>query len=150
MWGQGDKFISPREWRGATEIAKQSNAGFGGLMKRIGTTSSGNIMVEMTPREWVRTNKKLSAIENLPSLIKQYRQDKNVSQNALARELGISRNTVSAVEQGQQVSPYTIERILSLIAGESKPEVGDLEDKLPNFGKKSSRPKPKGQRKGPK
>jgi len=119
-------------------------------MKKIGTTSSGNIIVEMTPREWVKTNKKLSAMENLPSLIKQYRQEKNVSQKTLARELGISRNTVSAVEQGQQVSSYTIERILSLIAGESKPEVRDLKENVPNPGKKLPRPKPKGQRKGPK
>ena len=89
-------------------------------------------------------------MENLPSLIKQYRQEKNVSQKTLARELGISRNTVSAVEQGQQVSPYTIERMLSLIEGENKREVGDLKENVPNLGKKLSRPKPKGQRKNPK
>jgi len=87
-------------------------------MKRIGTTSSGNIIVEMTPREWVRTAKGVSSLEDLASLTKKYRQENNVSQTTLARKVGLSRNTIYAVEQGKLATITTVERILSAIAGE--------------------------------
>ena len=97
-------------------------------MKKIGITSSGNVIVEMTPREWITANKELSSVHNVASLVKDYRQQKNVTQKTLARELGISRNTVSAVEQGKPVNPYTTDKILSLIAGGSTPEAHRTED----------------------
>ena len=118
---RGTNISVPGSGGGATETDKEPRAIFGAIMKKIGITSSGNVIVEMTPREWITANKELSSVHNVASLVKDYRQQKNVTQKTLARELGISRNTVSAVEQGKPVNPYTIDKILSLIAGGSTP-----------------------------
>jgi DNA-binding XRE family transcriptional regulator len=83
-------------------------------MKRVGKTSSGNIIIEMTPTEWLRTSKEVSAMESLPSLIKQYREENKASQDALGRKAGISRNTIREVERGKLVNLKTVEKILSM------------------------------------
>jgi len=128
-------------------------------MKRIGITSSGNIIVEMTPREWLRTTKGVSSMEDLASLTKRYRQENNVSQTTLARKVGLSRNTIYAVEQGKLPTITTVERILSAIAGEGslsqtmqpvKNQVKDRnveQERLP-LGKKMSNVRTGGKRKG--
>jgi DNA-binding XRE family transcriptional regulator len=87
-------------------------------MKRIGTTSSGNIVVEMTPTEWLKTSKEVSAMESLPSLIKQYREESKLSQDALGREAGVSRNTIRDLERGRLRNLKTMERVLAVIKGQ--------------------------------
>ena len=89
-------------------------------MKRIGTTSSGNIIVEMTPEEWAKRNKEmaLSLKEDLPALVAQYRQDNNLSKKAFARKLGINRNTIISLEQGKGVTYGTAQKILAAITGD--------------------------------
>ena len=92
----------------------------GGTMKKIGTTLSGNIIVEMTPEEWAKRNKDmaLSLKGDLPALVVQYRQDNNLSQTAFARQLGMSRNTIISLEQGKLVTYATAHKILTAITGE--------------------------------
>ena len=89
-------------------------------MKKIGTTSSGNIIVEMTPEEWAKRNKDmaLSLKGDLPALVSQYRQDNNLSLTAFGRQLGMSRNTISSAEQGKLVTYATAHKLLAAITGE--------------------------------
>ena len=89
-------------------------------MKKIGMTSSGNIIVEMTPEEWAKRNKDLalSLKKDLPALVAQYRQDNNLSQKAFARKLGISRNTIILLEQGKAVTYATAQKLLAAITGD--------------------------------
>jgi len=92
-------------------------------MKKIGTTSSGNIIVEMTPEEWAKRNKDLalSLKEDLPSLLTQFRHDNKISQKAFARRAGISRNTIIGVEGGKAVTYATAQKILAAITGDKAP-----------------------------
>jgi DNA-binding XRE family transcriptional regulator len=135
---------------GTTEIDKKPNKVFGGLMKRIGTTSSGNIIVEMTPQEWAKKQTELAEKEDLSSLMKRYREENHVTQKTLASQCGISRNTIIAIERGQRANLKTIEKILAAIIGESKSDHFYLRGHKPNRHKKVSRPRTKGQIKGSK
>jgi len=92
-------------------------------MRRIGTTSSGNIVVEMTPGEWLSTSKKVSADQSLPSmqrllsLIKQYREENGLTQVEFAHRTGVSRNTISKLELGMPGTLNTAEKIMAAVTG---------------------------------
>ena len=92
----------------------------GGAMKKIGTTSSGKIIVEMSPEEWAKKNKIQSEFgtKDLSTLIKQYREENQVTQIAFARKAGVSRNTIVAVEGGRMVYYPTAQKILAAIIGD--------------------------------
>ena len=104
-------------------VGGKGNKKPGGTMKKIGTTSSGNIIVEMTPEEWAKRNKDLalSLKEDLPSLLTQFRHDNKISQKAFARRAGISRNTIIGVEGGKAVTYATAQKILAAITGDKAP-----------------------------
>ena len=60
----------------------------------------------------------LSLKGDLPALVAQYRQDNNLSLTAFARQLGMSRNTISSLEQGKLVTYSTAHKLLAAITGE--------------------------------
>jgi DNA-binding XRE family transcriptional regulator len=119
-------------------------------MKRIGTTSSGNVIVEMTPQEWARKQTEITEKEDLPSLMKRYREENRVTQQTLACQCGISRNTIIAIERGQRANLKTIDKILAAIIGEGKSDHFYLRGHKQNRDKKVSRPRTNSQRKGSK
>jgi len=79
-----------------------------GIIRKVGTTSAGNVLVEMTPQQWnsLRTGT-ASFTEDLGALFIEYRKRNGIRQWQLAEMLGRSRNWVSAVERGQNpFAPY--------------------------------------------
>lgn len=76
------------------------------IMKKIGTLSNGNCIVEMTHNEWgvLATNEqKLNGLD-LAAAIKAYRKRTGETQQRLADKTGVSRNYISQLEHGKAVN----------------------------------------------
>jgi len=87
-------------------------------MRKAGTTSSGNILVEMTPDEWERLAQFSEMPEHVGVALRNYRKAHGLSQDALAKQLGVSRNWISALERGVASNKQLVEkyrRIMSII-----------------------------------
>ena len=91
-------------------------------MNKVDVTSSGNVLVEMTPKEWHRASILFKSNADLPvnigeELVK-YRRKLGVGLDDTAKTLGISTNYVTLIEWGlaRNVSPQLRQRILELVA----------------------------------
>ena len=91
-------------------------------MNKVDITSSGNVLVEMTPKEWHRASILFKSNNDLPvnigeELVK-YRRKAGVGLDDTAKTLGISTNYVTLIEWGlaRNVSPQLRQRILELVA----------------------------------
>ena len=71
-------------------------------MKPIATTLQGKYLVEMTKREWdtLAQGFPLFLNDDLGLLLKQHREQEDLSQAQLAERLDISRNYLSMIERG--------------------------------------------------
>ena len=88
-------------------------------MHKVGKTSSGNILVEMTTEEWERLAQYISLPEDIAGAVKRYRREHGLSQGALAKKLGVSRGYISGLERGFAPNKKTLEkykRIISIIS----------------------------------
>lgn len=89
-------------------------------MKRIGTTSSGNYIIEATPEEW--RDYLIQGIDfdpkTLVSEIQAYREQTGMTQSRLAEIIGVSRNYISLIERGlaTNLSLSVYQRILEAIS----------------------------------
>lgn len=88
-------------------------------MHRVGKTSSGNILVEVTPEEWERLARYISVPDDIAGAVKRYRREHGLSQGALAKKLGVSRGYISGLEKGLDLNKKTLgkyRRIISIIS----------------------------------
>lgn len=89
-------------------------------MNKIDTTPSGNVVVEMTPKEWHRASILFRASDDLPMNVGEeltkYRRRAGISLDETAKKLGISTNYATLIEWGlaRNVSPHLRQRILDL------------------------------------
>ena len=90
-------------------------------MYQVGETLSGNILVEMTPREWEAvTNLFRTSVGFTVTLgdeLVRYRQSKGLTQTETAQLLEISKSYVSRIERGVagNVSVDIQQRIIALM-----------------------------------
>jgi len=88
---------------------------------KIGETTSGNILVEMTRREWDAVNIFFRAGDNfvvhLGRELARYRRQSGLSQSQVAKQLGVSRAYVSLIERGiaDNMSDQVRRRIVDLV-----------------------------------
>jgi len=69
-------------------------------MYKVGKTSSGNILVEMSPDEWKRLAIGKGLLSDLSVAMLKHRKQQSLSQNELAEKIGISRARVQEIERG--------------------------------------------------
>jgi transcriptional regulator with XRE-family HTH domain len=89
-----------------------------GAMHKIGKTSSGNILVEISIEQWAHLAKEILGPQELSSEIKEYRMRHGLTLGEFSQRLGISRNTMSKIESGlnYDIIPLKLyKRIVSLI-----------------------------------
>lgn len=90
-------------------------------MRRIGTTSNGNYIIEVTPDEWKRYLSRSNVLVLSITLeLKGYRKKTGLTQQQLANKAGISRNYISQIERGQatNISLDVYQRLLEIITDE--------------------------------
>ena len=89
-----------------------------GFMRKVGKTSSGNILVEMSPAEWKRIALSKGLPDDLPVAMIKYRKQHGLSQKDFADKIGISRTRVQEIERGliRNLTYGTYERIISTIS----------------------------------
>ena len=89
-----------------------------GFMHKVGKTSSGNILVEMSPAEWKRIALSKGLPDDLPVAMVKYRKQHGLSQKDFADKIGISRTRVQEIERGliRNLTYRTYERIISTIS----------------------------------
>ena len=90
-------------------------------MYQVGKTVAGNILVEMTPREWEAASNlfriSVGFTVNLGDELVRYRQSKGLTQAEVAHLLEISKSYVSRIERGVvgNVSVDIQQRIIALM-----------------------------------
>jgi ribosome-binding protein aMBF1 (putative translation factor) len=85
-------------------------------MYKVGSTASGNILVEITPSEWERLAQYKEIPENVGEVLRKYRKGQGLSQEALATQLGVHRNWISAIENGQSRNTQLVEKYRRIMA----------------------------------
>ena len=85
-------------------------------MHKVGKTASGNVLVELRPHEWQRFAQYIVAPEDIGGAVKKYRREHGLSQENLGKELGVSRNYVSALERGSPYYRKMLERYMRIIS----------------------------------
>ena len=85
-------------------------------MRQIGTLSNENLIIEMEPMEWLGVLCDTGLLYDLPTICKDYRARYRLSQAALARQAGISRNWMSCIEKGTANISLDLYRRLMTIA----------------------------------
>jgi DNA-binding XRE family transcriptional regulator len=90
-------------------------------MNKVDITATGNILVEMTPKEWHRASILFKSTDDIPfnigeELVK-FRRKTGVSQEEVASQLGISTNYITLIEWGlaRNVSPQLRQRIVEMV-----------------------------------
>jgi len=90
-------------------------------MFKVGETTGGNILVEMTPREWEAVCNlfriKVGFTQGLGDELIKYRLARGLTQAEIATKLDISRSYVSRIERGLtgNVSVALQRRIIALL-----------------------------------
>ena len=93
-------------------------------MYKVGETTTGNILVEITPKEWDAVVLFFKASDvfaiHLGEELARYRRQTGLSQSEVAKKLGVSRTYVSFIERGiaDNVSLKVRKRIAQLVQGE--------------------------------
>jgi len=88
------------------------------IMHKVGKTSSGNILVEITVKQWAHLAKEILGPQELSAEIKGYRERHGLTLEEFSERLGISRNTMSKIERGLSYDTIPLKlykRIISLI-----------------------------------
>jgi len=85
-------------------------------MHKIGKTESGNILVEMTDEEWEKLAQYRDIPENIGGALKKYRKEHGLSQGALAKKLGVSRNWISGIERGVISNKKTVKKYKHIVS----------------------------------
>ena len=88
-----------------------------GIFHKVGETPSGNVLVEMSPDLWKKLAEQTLTTEDLATAIIKYRKENRLSQQEFAEKVGISRNLVLRIENGQSQGMHhqTYQRIISTI-----------------------------------
>ena len=92
-------------------------------MNKVNTTTSGNVLVEMTPKEWLRASILFKTNDEMPinlgEELVRYRRKTGTSLDETAQRLGISVNYVTLIEWGlaRNVSPQLRQRITDMVEG---------------------------------
>ena len=112
------KFIDTSAEKSLKKANLINDAAPRGVLRKVGTTSSGNILAEMSPHEWRRIALDKGLPNNLSAEMVKYRRQHGLTQGELADKIGISRNTVQQIERGLARNLYyqTYERIISTIS----------------------------------
>ena len=90
-------------------------------MYKVDTTASGNILVEMTPKEWHKASILFRPIEddllNIGEELVRYRRKTGVGLDEMAKKLDITTNYVSLIEWGlaRHITPQLRQRITNLV-----------------------------------
>jgi len=87
-------------------------------MRKIGKTSTGNMLIEITPEEWKRLALHMIIPEDMSEALKKYRKEHGLSQVAFAKKLGVSRGYIYELERCTTPINTGLEkyrRIISLI-----------------------------------
>ena len=89
-----------------------------GVLRKVGTTSSGNILVEMSPHEWRQVALRKGLPNDLSVAMVKYRKQHGLTQSELAEKMGICRTRVQEIERGviRNLTYRTYERIISTIS----------------------------------
>ncbi len=93
-------------------------------MYQVGETVSGNILVEMTPREWEAVTHlfrtKVGVIAGLGDELARYRKSQGLTQAEMGRRLDISKSYISRIERGLtgNISTSIQQRIVALLQDE--------------------------------
>lgn len=91
-------------------------------MNKVDTTSSGNILVEMTPKEWHRASILFKTVEddliNIGEELVRYRRKTGIGLEEMAKSLGITTNYVSLIEWGlaRRITPQLRQRIIEMVS----------------------------------
>ena len=87
-------------------------------MKKVGKTSSGKILVEMSLKEWTELVKRKLVPIDLAVALREYRFKHGLTQFELAEKLGIGRATLQTIEGGlvKNIKLQTYERIISVVS----------------------------------
>jgi len=88
----------------------------GHAMRKVGSTASGDILVEMTPSEWERLAQYQEIPENVGEVLRKYRKGQGLSQKALAAHLGVHRNWISRIENGHGRNTELVEKYRRIMA----------------------------------
>jgi len=84
-------------------------------MRQLGKLSNGNIIVEMEPMEWLTLICGTERFYDIPTICREYRAENHLSKTDPARKLGISRNWVHRMEQGEtNISLALYRRLIAL------------------------------------
>lgn len=112
------KFIETRAEKRLKKANLINDTAPRGVLRKVGTTSLGNILVEMSPHEWRRIALDKGLPNDLSVEMVKYRRQHGLTQGELADKIGISRNTVQQIERGLARNLYyqTYERIISTIS----------------------------------
>jgi DNA-binding XRE family transcriptional regulator len=86
--------------------------------RKVGITSSGNILVEMTPEAWESLcSREAQSSIDFGAAIREYRLRHKVSQSEFAKMVGHSRNWISMLERDRNVklSYQSFRKILAIV-----------------------------------
>ncbi|MEW6664129.1 MAG: zinc-ribbon domain-containing protein [Thermodesulfobacteriota bacterium] len=97
----------------------QDKSGQAAAMHKVGETSAGNVLVEMSRHQWESFCGVTPPPEDLGAAIVQYRKKRGLSQGAFAEMVGHSRNWISAIERDRNIrlAYETYKRIMAVITG---------------------------------
>jgi DNA-binding XRE family transcriptional regulator len=112
------KFIDTSAEKSLKKANLINDAAPRGVIRKVGTTSSGNILVEMSPHEWRRIALGKGLPNDLSAEMVKYRRQHGLTQGELAEKIGISRTRLQEIERGivRNFTYRTYERIISTIS----------------------------------
>lgn len=87
-------------------------------MKKIGRTSGGSVIIEMTQREWNKFLAQPGIFDGLGMAMVEYRKKNKLNQEEFGNIIGLSRNRVSQVERNifdRAISIRKYEEIMSVV-----------------------------------
>jgi ribosome-binding protein aMBF1 (putative translation factor) len=82
------------------------------MINIVGNLNGRVFRNESTDEEW---NQLMNLITEIPKIIKRERSFRNMTQQHLSDEAGISRSTLSLVERGEDVTTGTLHKILNTL-----------------------------------
>ena len=87
-------------------------------MQKVGETTAGTVLVEMTHEEWRQIALNIVSPGDLPHLMRKYKYEHKLTQMELAEKIGISRTKYQEIDRGltKNMSIRTYQKIISTIA----------------------------------
>ena len=114
----GKKIIETYAEKRLKKLRQRRDAPVKGMMRKVGETPSGNILVEMSPQEWERLSLGSGILVDLSEALVNYRKKHGLTQFQLAEKTGIGRSRLQQIEKGsaKNLSFQTYKRIISTIS----------------------------------